>query len=439
MTTFSWKQRAMLIPPLILGGILLALSPQMKAEPPKAAPKVNKKVVRVLKMVPRMIQPTVKGFGHTAPEHEWDAQTELAGRVIWVSEQFKNGAIIKQGEPLLKLDPSAYQLTIAQLHAEIEVARLKDKTINASIRIAEQDYQLQQAEVQRVTRLSKTGHISSTEKEKSQKSLLTSEQQLQTLKNNLTINQAEQQVLQTRLDLAVRDLELTTIRAPFDCRITETRTGLADYVSKGTSLLQADSINAVEINAQFPIGKMRPLHRATESNRADNSAHRNLEAIVELKAGDNQIRWQGRVSRSGGRLDAQTQSQSLIITVDQPYAQAVPGKRPPLIRDTFVQVTLKAPALKNQMLLPVSALYDDQVYLVNPEGQLEKRAVEVDFIQEQIAVIRAGLAPGDKVILSKLASAVEGMNLKPQPDKKTLAWLNQVTGFPAPAKQGAAQ
>ncbi len=439
MATFSWKQRLMFIPPLLLGGILIVLAPAMKAEPPKTDPKLNKKVVRVLKMIPRNIQPTVIGYGHTAPEHEWEAQSELSGSVIWVSDKLKSGALVKQNEPLLKLDPSSYELTIAELEAELEVARLKDKTINASLAIAEQDYQLQKAEAGRIARLSTTGHVSGTEKDKALRDQLNSEQQRQTLTNNLAINKAEQRVLISRLNLARRDLELTTIRAPFDCRITETRTGLADYVSKGTSLLLADSIDSVEISAQFPIGKMRPLHRATENTTTDDLAHSNLEALVDLKAGDNTIRWQGKVNRSGGRLDAQTQSQTIIVTVEKPYEQAVPGHRPPLVRDTFVQVTLRAPALKKQMLVPVNALHNDQVYLVSNDGRLEKRPVTVDFIQGQIAVIRSGLASGDIVILSQLASAVEGMELKPQPDKKIAQWLNEVTGYTAPAsgKSGA--
>ena len=238
MVRFNWKQRVLFIPPLLLGGLLIAVAPHMKAEPPKADTQSSKKMVRVLKMVPRQIQPTAVGYGHTQPELEWDAQSELAGGVIWIANKFKNGTLVQRGEPLLRLDPSPYELTIAQLDAELQVARLKDQTINASIEIAEQNYQLQKDEAQRVARLSKTGHISKTEKDKSLRDLLNSEQQLQTLKNNLEINKAEQQVLVARLNITSRDLYLTIIRAPYDIRITETKVSLGGYINKGNSLLQ---------------------------------------------------------------------------------------------------------------------------------------------------------------------------------------------------------
>ena len=133
---------------------------------------------------------------------------------------------------------------------------------------------------------------------------------------------------------------------------------------------------------------MRPLHRSANASVFDYTAHADLQALVELQVGEHIISWEGLSIRSGGRLDAQTQSQTIIVTVDEPYEQAIPGKRPPLVRDTFVKVTLKAPPLENQMLLPVNALHDDQVYLINSEDKLEKRQVVIDFVQDQIAVIR---------------------------------------------------
>ncbi len=86
MAKFSWKQRFFFIPPVILGGLLLIFAPGMKAEPPKATQTTGKKVVRVLKVVPRKIQPTAVGYGYTKPAHEWEAQAELDGTVIWISE-----------------------------------------------------------------------------------------------------------------------------------------------------------------------------------------------------------------------------------------------------------------------------------------------------------------------------------------------------------------
>ena len=429
MSRFGWKQRALIIPPLLLGSLFLALAPSMKAEPTIAKQTAGKKVVRVLKVTPRNIQPTAIGYGHTKPAYEWEAQSELDGTVTWITDELRDGTVIAKNTTVLRLDPSAYELSISRLQAEIEVTKLKDKTILESLKIAEMNYHIQKAEYERSVRLSKTGSISETEKDRANRELLNSQQQLQSLKNSLIINQAERQVLEAQLDLAERDLQHTEIKAPFDLRITEKMVGIAEYVSKGEILFKADGIDAVEVNVQFPLGKMRPLRRSRGQDKLSNTIHSDLEAKVELKAGDKTITWQARVDRSGGTIDAQTQSQSIVVTIDNPYEQAVPGQKPPLIRDTFVKVTLKAPVLKNQTIIPVNAIHNGNVYIVNSEGKLEFRPIEVDFVQEQIVVIRSGLKPDDRVVLSRLFPAVEGMSLKPQPDKNIEEWLNKTTGF----------
>ncbi len=427
MARYTWKQRSLFVPPLLLGGILLFLAPTMKAVPPATDEATGAKVVRVITAKPMDISPTAVGYGFTRPTSEWVAQTEVEGRVVWVAKEFEAGMLIAKGTPLIRLDSSQYQLTITKLEAEQDVAQLKNQTLGETIKIAEQNYRLQQQEFARSERLMKTGHISQTEKDRAQRELLSNQQQLQGLKNELAITQAEQQVLNAELAMARRDLALTEVSAPFDLRVTEKLVDFADYVTKGKTLLTADATNAVEIQAQFPLGKMRPLRRNTPYAATDKQSHSDLTAQVELNIDDKAIVWQGEVQRSGGKIDAQSQSQSIIVQVNNPYQQAKPGQRPPLVRDTFVKVTLIAPPLKEQLAVPVTALHDETLYLLK-DGKLAIQPVNVDFIHNQLAVIKSGLNSGDVVVVSQLQPAVKGMPLKPQPDKALVQWIKQQAG-----------
>ncbi len=424
MASYSWIQRLLIVPPLVLGGIVLFVAPSMKAEPPKTEQAGGTKVVRVIKIKPLAIQPSVIGYGYTRPAQEWQAQAEVEGRVIWASDHFKNGAFVTKGESLLKLDDSAYQLAITKLNAELDVSKLKYQTIGVSYSIAEQDYKLQKEEYERSERLAKTGHLSQTEKDKAKRDLLNKQQLLQNLKNEQAITVAEQQVLNAELEIARRDLSHTEVKAPYDIRITATNIDVEEYVNKGQALLQSDGMDSVEVLAQYSIGKMRPLRRASQLQSFDNSLHSDLEATVTLTTGDRLIHWQGVVDRSGGFIDAQTQSQTLIVRIPEPYRQAQPGKRPPLIRDTFVKVTLKSPELDNQLIVPINAIHSGNVYVVK-DNQLTIQPVDVDFTQGQIAVVKSGVSEGDMVVVSQLQPAVEGMKLKPQPDKTMMQWLSQ--------------
>ena len=423
---FSWKKRLLWIPPLIVGVLVILLAPQMKQEPPKSSKASSPKVVRIIKMSPRKIQPTVIGYGYVQPADEWFAHSELAGTINWISDKLDSGGIIKEGEVVLKVDPAPLLLSKAQLEAQIEVAKLKDETTKSSLKIAQQDFDLQQIELQRFERLSKTGNISTTTKDASKRAFLSSQQQLQTLKNNLLINQAERKVLISQLAVVELDIEKTVLRAPFDVRITEVNIGIAQYINSGELLFSADGLQAAEVSAQFAIGKMRPLRRAS-----NNGTHEELQAIVELQAFEQKIQWQAIVERTGGALDTQTQSQSIVVRVDDPYQKASPGQRPPLIRNTFVKVTLKAPILKKQLLLPTTAIHNGKVYTLDADNKLKIKTVEIDFVQQQIAVIRSGIEKDERVILSQLSPAIEGMKLKPKLDKKVASWLDTTSGFKA--------
>ena len=69
--------------------------------------------------------------------------------------------------------------------------------------------------------------------------------------------------------------------------------------------------------------------------------------------------------------------------------------------------------------MPVSALHQGRIYLVNDENRLEVRQVEIEFTQGNYAVLKRGVEPGERIVTTDLASAVPGMLLDPQEDKKS--------------------
>ncbi len=86
MARYKWGHRLMFFPPFLLGIAMLMLAPGMKAEPPQSNTTATKNSVRVMKVLPRKIQPFAIGYGHTESSQEWSAQSELDGVVVWVSD-----------------------------------------------------------------------------------------------------------------------------------------------------------------------------------------------------------------------------------------------------------------------------------------------------------------------------------------------------------------
>ena len=144
---------------------------------------------------------------------------------------------------------------------------------------------------------------------------------------------------------------------------------------------------------------------------------------------------EGKVERVAGQIDRQTQTTGVIVSVDDPYGQAQPGQRPPLSRNTFVEVELRGSPKGNQVIVPTSALHEGNVYVLGEDNRLDIRKVNVAFIQGRYAVLASGLDPEEKLIVSDLIPSIQGMLLEPIMDKKTRGMLMMEVSGKSPADQ----
>jgi len=109
--------------------------------------------------------------------------------------------------------------------------------------------------------------------------------------------------------------------------------------------------------------------------------------------------------------------------VDRPFEKVKPGHRPPLSKGMFVQVVLRGNHQIQRLLVPRSAVRAGEVYVADGENRLRRRSVGVLFSQGMVSVIAAGLEPGERVVVSDLVPAVEGMLLQTEVDEELTASL----------------
>jgi hypothetical protein len=151
-----------------------------------------------------------------------------------------------------------------------------------------------------------------------------------------------------------------------------------------------------------------------------------ITASVRLPMGKGSpIVWDGTFSRTSESMDLNTGALTIYITVDNPYGQVIPGKRPPLITNMYVAVELKGLPLKERFVIPRNAVRNGQIYLCTPEDRLAIRPVEVEFYMGDVAVLSHGLTEGEILVLADLVPAIEGMRLTPVMAEDTLAILRQ--------------
>jgi multidrug efflux system membrane fusion protein len=426
-------RRFWIVLPILIAIIFFIIAPRVKSPPQKVADIERAVRARVITVPKIPIVVRAVGYGTTEPARTWEAVAEVFGQVIWLSEELKNGKIVAQGTELLRIDDSSYQLALIQVETQLNTLDVKDKITRASLALEERSQSLLKKDIERKRELSKQGTISSSILEEAERNMLKGEATVQNLKNNLDINAAERKGLNTQKDIAKLELLRTRVVAPFDVRIADLKVNQAQYVNKGQLLFSADGIDSAEIEARFPIGKLRPLitgKTPAEGEKGNASALEKipgamgLDTVVRLKTATHTIEWKARVDRVAGVVDPQTQTMGVVVVVDKPYLQARPGQRPALIRNTFVEVELRKKPRDKSIVIPSSAIHDGKVYVMDKENRMEIRSVKTAFIQGSSAVISIGLEEGETLVVTDLIPAVEGMLLDPVVDEKVVKRLN---------------
>ncbi len=422
--------------PVVLGIASVVMLKRQQETPQQQPPQERPRLVRSLSVPQLDIRPQVRGFGSVRPVNSWEAVAQVRGKVLEKHPQLQKGAILPAGTLLLRIDPADYQLAINQAEADIAAIRaqlleldIREKNTRASLAIEQAALELSENELRRKRELVGKGGISRSDLEAQERSLLAQQQSVQTQRNSLNLIPSQRALLQaqltrskTALESARRDLANTEIRLPFTGRISEVRSQLEQYVREGDRLLAADDLALAEIEAQIPIDQMAGLFRSGRSidllgpERKKLLQQSDISAKVRLQQGPLKAEWPARFARLSDTLDPKTRTVGVIVEVEKPYDGVQPGIRPPLVKGLFVEVTLQGALRSGQIIIPRNALHQGRVYLIDHENRLRLRPVEVDLLQPGYAVIRSGLRKGDRLVISDLTPAIEGMLLKPMDD-----------------------
>lgn len=428
----KWMRQFWFVPPVLIALVFFIGAPLIKRPPQKSDISEYAVKARVIKVPKIPVVIKAVGYGLTRPVRTWEATAETAGKIVWISDKLKSGKLAAMGTEVLRIDDSAYKLALAHVEAQLNVLDIKDRVTTASLALEERGLALLKKNIERERKLGKAGVTSKADQEEAERTFLKAETVVQNLKNTINITAGERKVLQVQKETAEFDLKNTQISAPFDVRITEIKVNPAQYVNKGQFLFSADDIETVEIEARFPIGKLRPLIVTAgqqEKMPAKTPAIERipasvgLKAIVRLKTATHSVEWEARVDRVSGIIDLQTQTMGVWVIVDKPYEKARPGQRPALVRNTFVEVELSKKGKTNALVVPTSAIHDGKVYVMNTEKRLVVRNVKTGYIKGGAATIEKGLKEDETIVISDLIPAEKGMLIDPVEDEKALQRL----------------
>jgi RND family efflux transporter MFP subunit len=428
-----WR-KLLILPPIIIGIAILMVMKGNKQTPVKSEVGEPTKLVRVIQAPQLELIPMAEGYGSIQPARVWSGVAQVSGRIVELHPRLRDGEIITQGSLLLKIDPADYELNLAQAEAELAELEVEESNAKATLLIEQRSLKIAQRELERLTKLAKKGTASQSDVDDAERNLLSSSNAVQNVKNSLALLPTKRKVLEAKKTQAGRDLQNTSVRAPFNLRVANMGIEIDQYVGKGEMLLKGDAVDRVEVIARFPLSSIRRLFigrkmRDTDIMEGNLAEYVAFKPRVRLDMGTTIAEWEAEFVRFSDNVDPETRTMGVVVAVNNPFEKVIPGLKPPLSKGMFVQVLLQGKPQANRVVVPRSAIRNGSVYIADQQNRLQLQPVEILFSQGEISVIAKGIEAGQKIVVSDLVPAVAGMLLQTKTDKKmTEAVMNAARG-----------
>jgi len=363
-----------LVTAVIGAAVLVATSEPIASRPAERVVRA----VRVVPVVSRDVALDVVSQGTVAPRTESALIPEVSGRVVWTSPALVSGGYFEQGEPLLRIEREDYEVALEQARAALERAQ--------------GEYAHAQESLGRQTDLANTS--------------ATSEARLDDAERAARVTSASVREASAVQRRAERDLARTEIEAPFGGRVREESVDRGQFLTRGQPFATIYATDFVEVRLPIADAQLAYLDLPIFERRTL-SEEDMPEVELSARFAGQEYRWQGRIVRTEGEIDARSRFVHVVARVGNDGLQA------PLPVGLFVQARIRGRMARGVAVVPRSALHDGQVLVVDDEDRLRFRDVEVLRVEGDDAFLAGGLSDGERVCLSQLPAPVDGMKVRP--------------------------
>jgi len=430
----------------VIGGLILlaaiviaALLILLRSGPEEKPPEENVPLVQAERLEIRSGNLMVQGAGTVRAREELTLSAEVAGKLVYVNPELREGQRVVRGATLFRIDTSDYRNAVQTAQADVasqnvavmqareevtlakaELARFEQRGVNSSAyaSVDSSDYAARILPPDALVKNQASNNQQSATAGQTN-GLATREPQLQSARAGLRRAQAQLSDAQTAL-------KRTTVRAPFSGVVRSEDIALGSYVAPGQSL--GTMVGTADFEAVIPLSESEaaliPELWRPGSNR--------IEASVYSDYGGTRYRWQAFVDRANSVLNPQTRTIDVFLRIPNPLRGGAPaivqkeGQKsagasgaPPLFVGSFVDADITGRALDQYAVLPLAALRPgNQIWLVR-DGRL--RIVKVEIFQRtdtQALINTAGLGNKPVVIFGALKTATDGQRVRISEDRK---------------------
>ena len=353
--------------------------PEPNIEPPRA---ISVDVVPAIRATTR---PTVVAYGEVRPGVRTQLVAQVGGKITAIAPAFIEGGQFGPGDVLLSVEDTDYRAAVDEREARVAAA-----VVDLEQALADAD----------VARKQLAG-----QKDPSPLALK---------KPQVARAQSSLKAAETSLSLALTNLERTQISLPFAGRVEAQSVDLGQYVNPGKVLGTVFGTDVAEVRLALTINQLSALGVPIGFNGGGTGG---LLTTLSAMVGGVLHQWQGVLTGLDAAIDPATRTIYGTVTIEDPYGQTHSMTGMPLAVGLYVDAEIQGRPIVDAIQITAEGLRPgDKVFVIDGEGLLDVRQVEVIHRNRDSVLLSAGVEAGERVIVSAIRNPIRGMRLEAMDD-----------------------
>jgi RND family efflux transporter MFP subunit len=342
----------------------------------------------------------IRVTGTLTAEEQASVAAETAGRVV--ATPVERGTPVSDGAAIVRLSSEETDASLkeaeanaAQIEAHLALGPEGSYDVNKvpEVANARANLTLAQAEFGRIEKLLAVRVVSQSEYDQRQTQVEAARQQYESAKNAAEQQYQALQASRSRVTLARKAVNDTTVRAPFSGIVAQRMVSVGDYVTRGMKVAEVVRITPLRIELTVP-----------EQFVADVKMGQPVSFSVDAFPGrtfDGQVRYVSPSLRADQRA----------LTVEASVPNAKGELKPGMFATALVEQARKLPAV----LVPAGAVRTvsgtSRVFVIAGD-RAEERIVTTGQKVDPLVEITTGLKAGERVATENVNQMIDGIKVK---------------------------
>ena len=321
------------------------------------------RVVRAVECVSRPVAGRFSGYGIARAMNASDVAAEVAGGVVERPEQVEEGAPVAAGDTLVVIDPTDYEQRVrsarqrvAGFEADLSRLEVQESRLREQAALLDDELAIARRDLERARDALKQGAGNDSQVDARLQALKAADRaravvlsQLEAIGPQRAATRASLESARADEQLAQKNLERTTVRAPFAGVLQRVNLDVGEWARAGDVVARVVDLSRIEVPIRLPQSAAFALSPG--------------DSVVLRSEGPVAAEWTGEVVRIAPEADASTRSIT-VFTVVRQRPDAAPASL--LHPGQFVMASVVSSDTRDRMVVPRPSVDIDRVLVATP-------------------------------------------------------------------------